>query len=94
MSLEDSLDVVCGSSAGSLVGAYFVAGQLPHFGMEVYYDVLTTAGKDFIDIQAILRSIGLGIFDFRLKSIRNLFTDRLVYIVAVSSILICIILAS
>ena len=37
--------------SGSLVGAYFVAGQLPYYGPEVYYDVLTSAGKEFIDAQ-------------------------------------------
>ena len=69
--------MVYGSSAGSLVGAYFVAGQLPHFGNEVYYDVLTTAGKEFIDLQSILRSVGLGALDFRFKSIARMFTDRI-----------------
>ena len=43
----------------------------------MYYDVLTTAGKEFIDVQAILRSCGLGIFDLRLKSLIDLFKDRL-----------------
>lgn len=76
LGLEDCIDVVYGSSAGSLVGAYFIAKQMPHFGMEVYYDVLTTAGKDFIDVRAMLRSIGLGLFDLRLSSLKKLFTDR------------------
>lgn len=43
LGLQDSIDTVYGSSAGSLVGAYFITGQLPYFGTEVYYDVLTTA---------------------------------------------------
>eukprot|EP01038_Epipyxis_sp_PR26KG_P008189 gene8189-11078_t len=77
LGLDDSVDVVYGSSAGSLVGAYFVTKQLPYTGPEVYYDVLTTAGKEFIDAQALLRSCGFGIFDIRLKSLVNLFTDRL-----------------
>lgn len=68
--------MIYGSSAGSVVGAYFIAQQTPYFGNEVYYDVLTTAGTDFIDIQSILRSVGLGVFDLRLKSIAKLFTDR------------------
>lgn len=76
LGLEDCIDVVYGSSAGSLVGAYFIAKQTPYFGLEVYYDVLTTAGKDFIDVQSLLRSVGLGIFDLRFKSIKKLFTDR------------------
>ena len=32
---------------GSLVGAYFIGRQLPYFGPEVYYDVLTSAGSYF-----------------------------------------------
>ena len=54
-----------GSSAGSLVGAYFISGQLPYFGPEIYYDVLTTAGEEFIDKKALLRSLGVGILDVR-----------------------------
>eukprot|EP01039_Chlorochromonas_danica_P009973 gene9972-11023_t len=77
LGLQDSVDVVYGSSAGSLVGAYFIAQQLPYYGPEVYYDVLTTAGKDFIDAQSILRSCGLGLLDLRLKSLKSLFTDRM-----------------
>ncbi len=51
-------------------------GQMPYFGNEVYYDVLTTAGKDFIDVQSTLRSCGLGVLDLRFESIVKLFTDR------------------
>jgi predicted patatin/cPLA2 family phospholipase len=72
--------VVYGSSAGSLVGAYFLSEQMPYFGMEVYYDVLTTAGKQFIDLQSLLRSLGLGLFDLRFSSIKKLFTDRYVWL--------------
>jgi len=77
LKLENSVDIVYGSSAGSLVGAYFIAGQLPYFGPEVYYDVLTSAGKEFIDALGLFRSIGLGILDVRLQSIISLFTDRM-----------------
>jgi hypothetical protein len=63
------------------VGAYFLSEQMPYFGMEVYYDVLTTAGKQFIDLQALLRSLGLGLFDLRFNSFKKLFTDRYVLIV-------------
>jgi len=77
LGLEDTIDVVYGSSAGSLVGAYFISGQLPYFGPEVYYDVLTYAGSEFIDKSAILRSTGLGLLDWRLKSINRLFRTRM-----------------
>jgi len=77
LGLEDAVDVVYGSSAGSLVGAYFIARQLPYFGPEVYYDVLTSAGKEFVDIQHILRSCGLGVFDLRMESLKSLYKDRM-----------------
>ena len=77
LGLDKSVDVVYGSSAGSMVGAYFISEQLPYEGPEVYYDVLTSAGKDFIDSQSILRSVGLGLFDFRFSSFVSLFTDRM-----------------
>ena len=77
LGLDDSVDVVYGSSAGTLVGAYMISKQLPYFGPEIYYDVLTSAGEKFIDAQAILRSCGLGLFDLRLQSLRSLFRDRM-----------------
>ena len=77
LGLADSVDIIYGSSAGSLVGAYFISRQLPYFGPEIYYDVLTQAGKEFIDALAILRSCGLGLLDFRLESIMRMFTDRM-----------------
>jgi hypothetical protein len=76
LGLQDSIDVVYGSSAGALVGAYFISGQLPHYGPEVYYDVLTSAGRDFIDLPAVLRSCGLGWLDLRPSSLRSLYSDR------------------
>lgn len=59
-----------------MVGAYFISDQMPHFGPEIYYDVLTTAGKQFIDPAATLRSVGLGFLDFRFSSLMSLFKDR------------------
>ena len=77
LGLQDSVDVVYGSSAGSLVGAYFISRQLPYFGTEIYYDLLTSAGKEFIDVQALLRACGLGLLDLRVDSLIRLFTDRM-----------------
>lgn len=66
LGLRDAVDVVYGSSAGSIVGAYFITGQLPWFGPELYYDKLTTAGKDFIDTRRLSRVLGVGLADPRL----------------------------
>jgi predicted acylesterase/phospholipase RssA len=66
LGLRDAVDVVYGCSAGSIIGAYFITGQLPWFGPEVYYDKLTTAGREFIDTRRLLRSLGFGLVDPRL----------------------------
>jgi predicted acylesterase/phospholipase RssA len=66
LGMRDAVDVVYGSSAGSIVGAYFITGQVPWFGPELYYDKLTTAGKEFIDTKRLLRSLGFGLVDPRL----------------------------
>jgi len=66
LGLRDCFDEVYGSSAGSLIGAYFVTGQLPWEGPEVYYDCLTHGGSTFIDGRRLLRSVGLGLADPRL----------------------------
>jgi len=74
LGLRDCVDVVYGSSAGSIIGAYFITGQLPWFGPEVYYDQLTTAGKSFIDTGRLLRALGLGIINPKL--LRDVITRR------------------
>mmetsp|Transcript_4836 Transcript_4836/g.7291 ORF Transcript_4836/g.7291 Transcript_4836/m.7291 type:complete len:583 (-) Transcript_4836:1323-3071(-) len=66
LGLEDTIDVIYGSSAGTIIGAYFNTRQLPWFGPEIYYDSLTTAGKRFIDSKRLLRTLGLGLLDPRL----------------------------
>jgi predicted acylesterase/phospholipase RssA len=66
LGLRDCFDVVYGSSAGSVIGAYFITGQLPWFGPELYYDRLPTAGKAFIDTGRLLRMLGLGLLNPRL----------------------------
>ncbi|CAM9547154.1 unnamed protein product [Ectocarpus sp. 6 AP-2014] len=65
LGLMDTFDAVYGSSAGSLVGAYAIAGQegMPRLGCSVYYDTLTGTGRHFIDTsRQIFRSMGLGLF--------------------------------
>lgn len=66
LGLEDTIDVVYGSSAGTVIGAYFITRQLPWYGPEVYYDMLTSAGTDFINTKRFLRALGLGFLDPRL----------------------------
>lgn len=66
LGLEDTIDVVYGSSAGTVIGAYFITRQLPWYGPEVYYDMLTTAGAAFINTKRFLRALGLGLLDPRL----------------------------
>ena len=66
LGLQDSVDVVYGSSAGAVVSSYFIAQQLPFYGPEVYYDQLTSAGDKFIDLKRLLRSLGFGLADPRL----------------------------
>lgn len=54
--LEDTFDVVYGSSAGAIVGAYFVSRQLPVYGAKIYYDTLCSPpenGERFIDLWAL-----------------------------------------
>lgn len=66
LGLEDTVDCVYGSSAGTVIGAYFITRQLPWFGPELYYDSLTTAGNTFINSKRILRAVGLGLLNPRL----------------------------
>lgn len=54
--LENAFDVVYGSSAGAIVGAYFVSKQLPVYGAQIYYDIICSIpenGQRFIDLWAL-----------------------------------------
>jgi predicted acylesterase/phospholipase RssA len=66
LGLEDVIDVVYGSSAGGVIGSYFITRQLHWFGPEIYYDSLTTAGREFIDSTRLLRALGVGLLNPRL----------------------------
>jgi predicted acylesterase/phospholipase RssA len=66
LGLEETVDVVYGSSAGTVIGSYFITRQVQWFGTEIYYDILTTAGNRFIDSRRLLRALGLGLMDPRL----------------------------
>mmetsp|Transcript_7264 Transcript_7264/g.18436 ORF Transcript_7264/g.18436 Transcript_7264/m.18436 type:complete len:640 (+) Transcript_7264:93-2012(+) len=63
LNLTNVFDVVYGSSAGTIVGAYLITDQLQWFGPEVYYDQLTTAGRAFINTRRIMRALGLGLLN-------------------------------
>ena len=51
------MDVVYGSSAGAMVGAYFVSRQFA--GVAIYHDILPLAGRRFINKARLLYAIGL-----------------------------------
>ena len=77
--MSDTIDVVYGSSAGTVIGAFFITRQLPWFGPELYYDALTTAGDRFINAKRFFRAVGLGLFDPRLtKDVGIFFMDGFV----------------
>lgn len=61
LGIHDAIDVVYGSSAGALVGAYLISGER-HSGPEIYYNELSgKKGRErFIDKQVLLRFMGLG----------------------------------
>ncbi|KAK1860780.1 hypothetical protein I4F81_003367 [Pyropia yezoensis] len=54
LGLQDAIDVVYGSSAGSIIGAYFVSGQVPLYGASIYYDSICS--DRFISKRALLSS--------------------------------------
>lgn len=66
LGLEDTIDVVYGSSAGTVIGSYFITRQLQWLGPEIYYDSLTSAGSKFINTKRLLRALGFGLADPRL----------------------------
>ncbi|GAX16709.1 hypothetical protein FisN_21Hh150 [Fistulifera solaris] len=74
LNLTNCIDVVYGASAGSLIGSYLITDQLPWFGPELYYDKLTTAGRQFIDTRRLLRALGFGLLDPRL--LKDVLTRR------------------
>ena len=65
LGLQDTIDVVYGSSAGGVIGSYFVTRQVQWLGPEIYYDSLTMPGKSFIDSKRLLRAMGFGMLDPR-----------------------------
>ena len=57
LGLNDCFDSVYGSSAGSMIGAYFISRQFS--GVSIYHDILPAAGSQFISKIMLLKSIGM-----------------------------------
>ena len=57
LGLNDAIDVVYGSSAGAMVGAYFISRQFS--GVQIYHDILPASGIKFIDKMKLIFAIGL-----------------------------------
>ena len=57
LGIHDAIDVVYGSSAGAMIGAYFISRQFS--GVQIYHDILPSAGKRFIDKGKLLFAAGL-----------------------------------
>ena len=60
LNLTDAFDGVYGSSAGTLIGAYFLSRQLPLYGCSIYYEQFPSAGREFLDLRNIARTLGLA----------------------------------
>ncbi|UPK34993.1 patatin-like phospholipase family protein [Bradyrhizobium sp. 186] len=51
LGLRDCFDLVCGSSAGAIAGAYFVAGQA-RYGATIFYENINN--KNFVDLRRLV----------------------------------------
>lgn len=58
LGLTDAIDCVYGSSAGSMIAAYFVSRQSA--GVGIYHDILPAAGNEFIDKTQLLPAVGIS----------------------------------
>ena len=66
LGIHDTIDVVYGSSAGAMIGAYFISRQFS--GVQIYHDILPSAGSRFIDKGKLLFAAGLpGWLNFFLR---------------------------
>jgi predicted patatin/cPLA2 family phospholipase len=63
LGLRDCFDVVYGSSAGSISGAYFLAGQA-RFGTTIFYENINN--RNFIDLRRIIGSKPIVSLEFLL----------------------------
>ena len=59
--MADCFDSVYGSSAGAVIGAYFVSEADVRESCSIYFDVLPNAGRRFLDMRQLPRALGLGL---------------------------------
>lgn len=71
LGLSDAFDSVYGSSAGSVVGSYFVSRQM---SIDVYTEVLTTAKAKFVSPTRLLSSLVTGLMDSAVNATNPLFS--------------------
>lgn len=60
LGLHDVVDVVYGSSAGAMIGAYFISKQFS--SVAIYHDILPLSGRKFLNKGLLLHSIGVPLF--------------------------------
>ena len=68
LGLTDTIDVIYGSSAGSVIGAYMVSRQMC---VDVYVDILPAAKEKFVCKNRLVRSIASSLVDTLLKVMGN-----------------------
>jgi len=68
LGLSDTIDVIYGSSAGSVIGAYMVSRQMC---MDVYVDILPAAKTKFVCKRRMIRSIFSDLVNVLVTSLKN-----------------------
>ncbi|KAL3907542.1 MAG: hypothetical protein SGILL_008828 [Bacillariaceae sp.] len=68
LGLSDTIDKLYGSSAGSVVGAYFVSRQVC---LDVYVDILPAAQKLFVCKKRMFKSLASSLVDVMVNSVRK-----------------------
>jgi Patatin-like phospholipase len=68
LGLSNTIDRVYGSSAGSVVGAYFISRQVC---MDVYVDILPAAKTMFVCKNRMIRSLASSLVDVLVSSLRK-----------------------
>jgi tRNA-binding EMAP/Myf-like protein len=68
LGLSDTIDRVYGSSAGSVVGAYFISRQVC---MDVYVDILPAAKTLFVCKNRMIRSLASSVIDILVNNWRK-----------------------